>query len=389
MNILILTPGKLPVPPIKGGAVETLIQLLLDDNSFIDSFSNIDVITIDDKDIILDDLDKKINYYFVKIDDFFYKIFRAIRYLINRIPGIYIGNEYIVRVNKILKKLNKNYDLIIVENSPEYVLKIPKKYYKKIMLHLHNDFLNTKTSLSKKIFNTYDRILCLSDFVSNKVNAIDFDNKKAYTCYNGIDLDKFKIVSSEKIDFFRNKYGINDRDFVYIYSGRLTEEKGIGKLIDAFLIVNQKFSNVKLLVCGRLLDNSFVKKIVSKANDNIIFTDYIKNEELLYLYNIADVGVVPSIVEEGFGLIIVENFACGNPVIVSDSGGMIELVNNNNGIIFERQNFVDNLVNSMIFIQKQKFDKSKIVDSALIFSKEIYVKKFLELVQEEEDENKN
>lgn len=389
MNILILTPGKLPVPPIKGGAVESLIQLLLDDNSFIDSFSNIDVITIDDKNIVIDGLNKKINYYFVKIDDLFYKFFRGIRYLINRIPGIYIGNEYVVRVNKLLKKLNKEYDLIIVENSPEYVLKIPKKYYKKIILHLHNDFLNNKTSLSKKIFNTYDRILCLSDFVSNKVNAIDLDNKKAYTCYNGIDLEKFKIVSNEKLSFYRNKYGLTDKNFVYIYSGRLTEEKGIGKLIDAFLIVNQKNPDVKLLVCGRLINNYFVKKIVSKANDNIIFTDYIKNEELLYLYNIADVGVVPSIVEEGFGLIIIENFACGNPVVVSNSGGMIELVNNFNGIIFKRENFVDNLVSSMMCIQKQRFDKTKIVDSASRFSKENYVKKFLELVLEEEDENKN
>lgn len=388
MNILILTPGKLPVPPIKGGAVESLIQLLLEDTSFIDSFSNIDVIGIDDVDIIKSNLNDRINYYFINVSDFSYKIFRGVRYILNRIPGFYIGNEYIVRVNKLLKKLNKKYDIIIVENSPEYVLKISKKYYNRIFLHLHNDFLNVQTNLSKKIFDKYDKILCLSNFVRDKVNMIDLKDSKAYTCYNGIDLDKFKIISEKDKDFFRRKYDIDKDDFVFIYSGRLTEEKGIELLIDSFLVLNKKIDNIKLLVCGKLLNNNFINRIKMKANKNIIFTDFIKNDELIYLYNVANVGVVPSIVEEGFGLIIIENFACGNPVIVSDSGGMPELVNDSNGVVFSRENFVENLVDAMLNITVKNFNSNVLTNCALKFSKEVYVNRFIELVKEDNDETK-
>lgn len=391
MKILFITPGKLPVPAVKGGAVENLIQMLIE-SSMLHKDNEISVIGV--KDLVAEkeySNYKNIKFYGVNTSSFIYKLLRGIRYVLNRIPYVYVGNEYIHRVIKFLKTNEKYYDIIIVENSPEYVLKLKHKYSNKIVLHLHNDFLNKEKINSNKILLLYDQVLCLSDYVSNRVRAINHDYKNIYTVYNGIDVNIFKEVEESRIVKYREKYGISKNDFVYIYSGRITQEKGVLELISAFNKVSLTEKNIKLLICGNLKDNKYIKEVKKKAelNKNIIFTGYINYSDLVYLYNVANVGVVPSIVEEGFGLIIVENMACGNPVIVSNSGGMPELVNNSVGIIFEKNNnFVDNLYHAMKKIRYQEFDKNTIIKYSHSYTKENYVSSFVKRLKGDNYENK-
>lgn len=390
MKILFITPGKLPVPSVKGGAVENLIQMLIE-SPILYKKNEISVIGINDLEA-----EKKyknyqnIKFYGVNISGFIFKLLRGVRYILNRIPYIYVGNEYICRVDKFLKTNKEYYDVIIVENSPEYVLKLKHKYSRKIILHLHNDFLNKEKINSNKILLLYDQVLCLSNYVSNRVNSINNDYKNICTVYNGIDISVFKKIAESDIVQYRKKYGILKKDFVYIYSGRITQEKGVLELITAFNRISETDKNVKLLICGNLKDNKYHKEVKKKSelNKNIIFTGYINYSDLVYLYNIANVGVVPSIVEEGFGLVVIENMACGNPVIVSNSGGMPELVNDSVGIIIDREhNFIDNLYNGMKKIRYQEFDKNVIIEHSHAYTKEKYVSSFVERLNGEDYEN--
>lgn len=386
MKILIVTPGKLPVPATRGGAVENLIQMLINSNDFVINY-DVEVIGVKDK---TSDLTKKgyknVCFHDIVCDGFLYKFFRALRYIVNRLPKVYIGNEYICRVKKYLKKYNKKYDIIIIQNSPEYGLILRHDFSKENILHLHNDFLNKEKLLAKEIIKQYEKVFCLSDFVKNKVKSIDGCDSIVTTVYNGIDVSKFKKISDEEIVQLKTKYNIPNDHFVYIYTGRITPEKGVLELIKSFNKIVKEYGKSSLIICGELKENNYCNKIrkASKQNSNIILTGYIDYDALNELYNIADIGVVPSIIEEGFGLVVVENMACGNPVIVSDSGGMMELVNENVGMIFKRNNnFVQNLYECMKKIRNISYDSNLIRQHSELYSKERYIKNFINNIEGE------
>lgn len=390
MKILFITPGKLPVPAVKGGAVENLIQMLLESNK-LTMENEISVVGLKSLEAEKEYNNyKTIKFYDIDTSSYKYKILRFIRYLINRIPYIYIGNEYISKVYKLLKSNNLYYDLIIIENAPEYVLRLKHKFSKKIILHLHNDFLNKNKRQANKILLSFDKILCLSNYVSNRVKEINSNYKNISTVYNGIDINNFKKIDTENLNEYRKKYEIQENNFVYIYSGRITKEKGVLELIKAFNMLSLEQKNIKLLICGSIRKDKYFKKIIkeSQSNKNIVFTNYINYSELVYLYNIANVGVVPSIVEEGFGLIVIENMACGNPVIISNSGGMPELVNPSVGRIVDKNiEFVENLYKKMKEIQKIKFDDKTIIEHSHMFTKEKYIDSFIESLGDKSYEN--
>ena len=138
-KIAFISAGYLPLPSVKGGAVETLIDTLLASSKISEKYQ-IDVYSIYDKEAI--DVAKnqdKINYIYIKSSFIFVKAFR---YLINKYTKKYIGNDYITKLIKKYRKKLLNYDYVIVENKPEYGLILRKFVKGKLIFHSHNDFLN-------------------------------------------------------------------------------------------------------------------------------------------------------------------------------------------------------------------------------------------------------
>ena len=228
MKVLLITPGLLPVPPIKGGAVEYLIDLYLKDNNIKDEISYT-IYTIGEEKEYYEYQNCK--FIFINTNGILYKIDRAIRYILNKIlKKIYISNAFIKKVMKKLKNDSTDYDIVIVENNPLYILKL-KKYYKgKIILHLHNDYLNEKTKCSKEILDTCKKVITISDYLKKQVETI-YHTKKIETVYNGIDIERFfyKITDKEK-EKLREKYNVKKDDILFLYTGRLIKEKGIYEL---------------------------------------------------------------------------------------------------------------------------------------------------------------
>lgn len=159
MKILIITSGVLPVPAVMGGAVENLIQMLLDENEI--KFKNkITVLSIfDEKAKNKSNQYKYTDFLFIK-ENIFFKILRGI---INKVSPIYIGNEYITQIKK---QINfDEYDYVILENSPQYATIIRKKIKGKLILHLHNDRLNKDSKNAENILNCFDSVFVLSKYI--------------------------------------------------------------------------------------------------------------------------------------------------------------------------------------------------------------------------------
>ena len=360
MNILIISPGILPVPAVDGGAVENLIEIFLEENEKYNK-NNIVVYSCknDKAEKKANDNFKKTKFRFIKTYGIKYKILKNIRWIINKLPGVYIGNEYINEIIKEIKERDEEekYDVIVVENSPMHIIPLSKLFKDKLYLHMHNDFIKPKSKKSRVILKKCKKVIAVSDYIAHKIRSVaDYNNVE--TVINGIKIEAFDKTydNSEEL---KNKYNIRQNDFVFMYTGRVTRDKGVLELLDAFKDMTEKYDDIKLLVVGSSFfnngkKNKYIKsleKIADSIKDKVVFTGYIKHDELYKIYSIADVQVVPSKFEDPCPLSVIEGVVSGKPLIVSNCGGIPKLVNKNNAEFVENNaEFVKNLQKAMMYM---------------------------------------
>ncbi len=379
MKLLFINYQALPLPSVKGGAVEYLIDSFLEYNEERKLYEITAYSIYDETAEHESKKYKHTNFKYVKITGLWDKLNRAVRHIINKYTPFYIGNAYITKIIKEEKDFNK-YDAVIIENAPAFGLKVRKKFNKKLILHLHNDYLNKNSKKSVKIFDCYDEIYTISNTLGTIVKEIN-KSDKIHTLYNGISLENFK--KNGKRNEIRNKYGIEKDDFVFMYSGRITSDKGVYELAKTFSGIN--CDKIKLLIAGGTgystnVPNDTFRKIVSLDDNRIIMTGFIPYSEINDIYQAADVGVIPSVCQDAFNLTVIEFAANGIPLIISDQGAMKELVNDKCAIIaeYDENAFSDNLKNAMEAMIKRDIqvmgaEAEKIAEK---FSIENYCKRF-------------
>ena len=164
---------------------------------------------------------------------------------------------------------------------------------------------------------------------------------------SGVDLSKFDISKKEQWNNeIRKKYDISENDIVFSFAARLTADKGINELLEAFTNLVEKYDNIKLLVMGGMddsgsINNELVK--IAKNSGKVIFTGSVPDVERYYAA--SDVFVAPSY-REGFGLVVIEAESMALPAIVSNVPGQIDaIVPNETGL--------DCVVKSALSLQKQ------------------------------------
>ena len=157
-----------------------------------------------------------------------------------------------------------------------------------------------------------------------------FKREKAEIVWNGstggVDLKRFDYeMRFEWRNLIRQKYGIAETDLLFGFVGRVTRDKGINEILEAFAYLN-KDSNVKLLIIGSKEGIETIDKYKwdNACNDKRIITvDWV--EDIEKYYAAIDVLLLPSY-REGFGMVIAEAAAMGTPSIVSDIPGPIDVI---------------------------------------------------------------
>lgn len=147
---------------------------------------------------------------------------------------------------------------------------------------------------------------------------------------------KIPIINDEKIESLRKKYASKEC-FVVGIVGRIEEAKGQYLLIEA--IANLKAFNIKVLIVGQAMKEEYLEELKTKIIDlgieeRVIFTGFTKevNEHI----QLCDVTVLAT-PKETFGLVVIESMANGVPVIATNSGGPLEIIENGiNGYFFDR-----------------------------------------------------
>lgn len=370
-KICIITPGKLPVPAIKGGAVETLVNNFIDLNEEFNNFDLTIISIYEEQAMKLSFKYNKSKFVFIKKNILSTLITLGLK-VINRIKKVNIPNSYYeLMIYKNIK--NENFDLILVEGGDiwDYSYISSKVSRNKMVAHLHgNNTSNEKTD------NIYGSVISISKFVKkNWDNTSRINNENSFVVLNGIDVDKFnRDLSEREIEIIKKDLMIKSEDFVVLFCGRLIEEKGIRELITSIKNINN--SNIKLVIIGspnfgkkvRTKFSKELKNLVKSFEKQIKFTGYIHNNDLYKYYRIADVAVMPSMWDEPAGLVAIEALASKCPLIVTKVGGLVEYTDNKSTIQIDRDDYVvDNIMKAIEELRLNVTKREKLKSNSIRF----------------------
>ena len=141
---------------------------------------------------------------------------------------------------------------------------------------------------------------------------------------NGVNLNLYSGV--ERDYEFRRQYAA-DNEKIILFVGRLVYEKGIQHLIAAMPKILEKYHDSKLVIAGKggMIDELKAQVNAMGISNKVYFTGYLNSKQVVKMYKCADVAVFPSTYEP-FGIVALEGMLSGTPVVVSDVGGLNEIV---------------------------------------------------------------
>ena len=174
---------------------------------------------------------------------------------------------------------------------------------------------------------TYEatEVIVNSNYMKNEIQrlfGLPFD--KINVIPNGINLSNFTGI--ERDYDFRRQYAM-DNEKIILYVGGLVYEKGVQHLIAAMPKILSNYNDAKLIIAGRggMMDELRAEASNLGLNDKIYFTGYLNSKQVQKMYKCADVAVFPSTYEP-FGIVALEAMLAGVPTVVSDVGGLDEIV---------------------------------------------------------------
>ncbi|MCX7841586.1 MAG: glycosyltransferase family 4 protein [Clostridia bacterium] len=191
---------------------------------------------------------------------------------------------------------------------------------------IHNDLQRYISSVEWWLGFESWRVIVNSEYMKNETKYVfQLPEDKIRIIPNGVDINKFN--GYERDYSFRRNYA-SDNEKIVFFVGRLVNEKGVHVLVDAIPKIIQYYNDVKFIIAGKgpQLDYLKSKAWTMGIAHKVYFTGYINDEDLLKLYKCADVAVFPSLYEP-FGIVALEGMVANIPVVVSDTGGLGEIVN--------------------------------------------------------------
>ena len=209
------------------------------------------------------------------------------------------------------------YDLIPLLNPDQYLK--PNQHYGKYYL--------------RKVEHLRRAAICLA--ISNfsreeSLDALDMVGTRIVSISTAIDAHfQPQAIDEASADQLRQKFGIS-HPFVF-YTGGADERKNLPRLIEAYAALPASLRDCHQLVFAGKMSPGDVARFQQIAlsgglkNDELLFTGYVTDEELVRLYNLCKLYVFPSW-HEGFGLSPLEAMACGAPVIGANTASLPEVI---------------------------------------------------------------
>ena len=275
-------------------------------------------------------------------DDKGVKVYRVDNYMIN--PNNFIdwimqlNFNLIAKANEIIAKQG-NFDVIHAHDwLVAYAAKTLKNSYNiPIVATIHATEAGRNSGIhdeTQRYINdtewmlTYEasEVIVNSNYMKNELQRLfGLPYEKINIVPNGVNLNLFNGV--ERDYNFRRRFAM-DNEKIILFMGRLVYEKGFQHLIAAAPKILSGYNDSKFIIAGKgaMLDELKAQVNYLGINNKVYFTGQLSYKDLCKMYKIADVAVFPSTYEP-FGMVAIEAMFAGVPTVVSDVGGLNEIVN--------------------------------------------------------------
>ncbi|MEE8400943.1 MAG: glycosyltransferase family 4 protein [Candidatus Hydrothermarchaeaceae archaeon] len=217
-----------------------------------------------------------------------------------------------------------------------------------LILTAHNVWDNTLfLKLTRDI--KWSHIIAVSHYIKKEILGAGIDENKVTVVHHGVDTKIFN-PSIKSTNILKKHPKLKNKKIVF-HPARVGLAKGCDVSIKAIRLVKERFPDVLLVMTGskNIIDwGLYQKKELAYFADLIGFFDlqdnvYINvysNQEMLELYGLAQVCIYPSTASEPFGLTMLEALSCGKPMIVTEMGGMPEIIRDGiNGYVIKVRDF--------------------------------------------------
>ena len=369
-TIAIVVPEMLPVPPVKGGAVEHWVNevtnrlnlkhfaiTVISRPSGVSGNPNIEYVGIP----------------WTRLEKACYWLKERISW---RNPLRYIAKlqnvlSYGLRVSKQVQAA----DILIVHNEPNLLLLMRKPKHQQWILHVHNDHLNHALFrwCYRRVLQKVDAVICVSGYIQQAaISTFPEYADKFNVLYNATDVETFRPygeLAEANVQAFLN---LPKATPFILYVGRLTQDKGVDVLIQAFNHVLQVHPQAKLVIAGSSFFDGAAKTVYQQSlqqlaapiAEHIVFTGFIPHHQLKYLYAAAHAVVVPSVWQDPCPLVVLESMASGTCIVASKVGGVPEVVEHGVTGVLVNPNQANELAIAMIDLLQHPHKAQQMANAA-------------------------
>jgi len=327
MKILMISTEKLPVPEVRGGAIQTYISGIL---PYLSGPMDITVLGISDPE--LPDMERTMGINFV------------------RIPG----KDFDLYAKGVVEFVAAHpFDIIHIFNRPKLVMPIRKVSPRsKIILSMHNDMFHPAKISPEEARNAIretSQIITISNYIGRTIEELYPEARgKWVTIYSGVDSERFLPAAHPAMkkvrERIRKEHGLEKKD-VILYAGRLSANKGVDRLILALPEVAKKHKNIALVIVGSKWFSqndvsdyvAYVRSLAARIPIPVVNTGFVSPFEMQNWFGASDLFVCPSIWQEPLARVHYEAMASGLPIVTTNRGGNPEvIVPGENGLIVEQ-----------------------------------------------------
>lgn len=339
MKIALIATEKLPVPAIRGGAIQIYLDAVA---PIIAKKHDVTVISITDPD--LQEVETRNGLKYVRFQE----------------------EHYVQSLCHHLKEMN--YDVVHLCNRPNWIEKLHEASPKtKFVLSVHNDMFSYEKmsdAEGENCISKVSNIITVSDYIGSTITS-RFPNAKGKTStvYSGVDLQGYNpswtSQGSSARSRVRQELGLRDKKVV-LFVGRLSKVKGPHILLHAMPQIIEQHPDVMMVFIGSKWFgdddlNNYVRHLYTLGamyQDHVTFIKFVKPKDIPDLFVMSDVFVCSSQWQEPLARVHYEAMAAGLPMITSNRGGNPEVIEEGkNGHIvhdFENSDEYARLINSLL-----------------------------------------
>ena len=325
MRILMLT-WEYP-PRVVGGIARVVNDL---SKRLIKDGHEVTVVTYKEGDVPYYELDKGVKVY--RVDNFMINANNFIDWIMQ------LNFNFIAKVGEIIAQEGK-FDVIHAHDwLVAYAAKTLKQAYNMpIVSTIHATEAGRNSGIreaNQKYINdtewmlTYEstEVIVNSNYMKNELQRLfGLPFEKINVVPNGVNITNYSGI--ERDYNFRRKYAM-DNEKIILFMGRLVYEKGVQYLIGAMPKILEHYHDAKLVIAGQGgMINELKQEVYNLGLGNkVCFAGYLNGKDVGKMYKAADISVFPSTYEP-FGIVALEAMLAEVPVVVSDIGGLNEIVN--------------------------------------------------------------